>query len=625
MRESRPHAGRAGPPFAHRPRAGRSLRKSAGNASFFAHFGRARVAEAAVGVAFTILILVSIASYVSITRFVARAELTARGLAVQSGIAEIQAERARSIVRWRGYLATGDPAMRERADGSRAALLDEFGAMRGLVLDPGQRQRLDQLEALILAEAATITASMGRRAAGLLDAPASALAEIANPAVNLPEISRLIADLNYRQEALVAEREAQSASAARLTKGLIVAGGAVSLVLLALVFVMMRREIGERRAAERAAQAHAAEVEDLYNNAPCGYHSLDADGVFVRMNETELGWIGYSRDEVVGKMRLLDILAPEHAADFAERFAQFKASGTTYESEVVHVRKDGTRYPVIVNTRAVRDAEGRFLTSRASVYDNTERKRAEQAIGELNTRLEAYVAQLIAANKELESFSYSVSHDLRAPVRAIDGYSRMLEEDYGAVLDAEGRRLLGVVRESTRRMGTLIDELLLFSRLARGPVSAVRVDMTALVREIVAEQVPRERAGEWDARIAELPPAAADPTLIRQVWTNLIGNAVKYSGKRARPALEVTGRAAGGSLEYCVRDNGVGFDMAYRNKLFGVFQRLHSDSDFPGTGVGLAIVQRVVARHGGRVWAESAPDAGARFYFTLPIREVRDE
>jgi signal transduction histidine kinase len=220
-----------------------------------------------------------------------------------------------------------------------------------------------------------------------------------------------------------------------------------------------------------------------------------------------------------------------------------------------------------------------------------------------------------ARTEELESFSYSVSHDLRAPLRAVDGYARMLEEDYRDRLDDEGRRLLAVVRDSAARMGRLIDDLLAFSRLGRQAPAARPVEMAALAAEVV-----REVRGDSKAAIAigALPAAHADPAMLKQVWVNLIGNAIKYSGKRADARVEVGGREEPRELVYWVRDNGVGFDMRYAAKLYGVFQRLHRADEFPGTGVGLAIVQRIVMRHGGRVWAEGKPGEGACFHFSLP-------
>jgi len=209
-----------------------------------------------------------------------------------------------------------------------------------------------------------------------------------------------------------------------------------------------------------------------------------------------------------------------------------------------------------------------------------------------------------------------VSHDLRAPLRAVDGYARMLQEDFAERLGEEGARQLGVVRDEARRMGQLIDDLLAFSRAGRQSLRAARIDMAALARDVASELAPEFPQAE--VQVGELPPAAADPALLRQVWLNLIGNALKYSARHSAPRVEIGGRADGAQAEYWVQDNGAGFDERYAHKLFGVFQRLHGAHEFPGTGVGLAIVQRVVARHGGRVWAAGKPGAGARFSFALP-------
>jgi signal transduction histidine kinase len=248
---------------------------------------------------------------------------------------------------------------------------------------------------------------------------------------------------------------------------------------------------------------------------------------------------------------------------------------------------------------------------------------AQLAIATVQTRLlervKAHAAELEAKVRErtaeLESFSYSVSHDLRAPLRAIDGYARMLEEDYAGRLDDEAQRLLGVVRGSAKKMGQLIDDLLGFSRLGRQEPLPRRVEMTQMAHE-VAEELRGAR--EITIEVASLPPAKVDGALVRQVWLNLIGNALKYSSKKANARVEIGAREDAGENVYWVRDNGAGFDMRYAEKLFGVFQRLHRAEEFEGTGVGLAIVQRIVARHSGRVWAEGTPGAGACFYFSLP-------
>ena len=249
-----------------------------------------------------------------------------------------------------------------------------------------------------------------------------------------------------------------------------------------------------------------------------------------------------------------------------------------------------------------------------------ERTRAEddrRMRGELERMVAARTAQLEATNKELESFSYSVSHDLRAPLRAINGFSRILEEQHSDRLDEECRRLLGVIRENSRKMSDLIDDLLEFSRLGRKPLSRTRIDMKQLVEAIFREIV----TDGWRSHrfvLGSLPPADGDAALLKQVWINLLGNAIKFSSKSQQPVIEVSGREDGAESVYCVKDNGAGFDMRYYDKLFGVFQRLHGPAEFPGSGVGLATVQRVVTRHGGRVWAEGKVNAGATFYFALP-------
>jgi light-regulated signal transduction histidine kinase (bacteriophytochrome) len=232
---------------------------------------------------------------------------------------------------------------------------------------------------------------------------------------------------------------------------------------------------------------------------------------------------------------------------------------------------------------------------------------------------------LAATNKELEAFSYSVSHDLRAPLRAIDGYTRILMQEYEPSLDAEGQRVCTVIRKETRRMGQLIDDLLAFSRLGRTQMQPFPIDMERLVKSVFSELTTSLSQERLDFRVGSLPPVVGDPTLIRQVWINLLSNALKFSSKRERAVIEVGSYQGEGETIYFVRDNGAGFDREYVHKLFGVFQRLHSEREFEGTGVGLAIVQRAIHRHGGRVWAEAEVDKGATFYFTICDLKVHRE
>jgi light-regulated signal transduction histidine kinase (bacteriophytochrome) len=279
-------------------------------------------------------------------------------------------------------------------------------------------------------------------------------------------------------------------------------------------------------------------------------------------------------------------------------------------------RKDGSAFEAEVIATMMPDGNLMGL-----IRDITERKQAEAQIQQLNNELEQRViertAQLEAANKELEAFSYSVSHDLRAPLRAVDGFSQAVLEDYGPQLPEPCREDLQTIRNGAQKMGQLIDDLLTFSRLSRLPLSKSTVDTGKLVRSVLAELNYKQKGRQIDVRIADLPPCQADPALLKQVWVNLLSNALKYTGKREAAVIEIGCAQEKGQNVYFVRDNGTGFDMKYAHKLFGVFQRLHRAEDYEGTGVGLAIVQRVVHRHGGRIWAESAVNSGATFYFTL--------
>jgi PAS domain S-box-containing protein len=354
-----------------------------------------------------------------------------------------------------------------------------------------------------------------------------------------------------------------------------------------------------------------AELSDLYNNAPCGYHSLDGDGMFVRINDTELNWLGYTREEVIGKMKAPDLFTPASVETFGQNFPVFKVRGWLENLELDMVRKDGSILPVLLSATAVTDQDGRYLMSRSTMIDYTERKRAEAALRESQVKLEA-------ANKELEAFAYSVSHDLRAPLRGIDGFSQALLEDYADKLDEEGQRYLQRVRAASQRMAELIDDLLALSRLTRSEMRREPVNLSLLARTIAAELRKSEPERRVEFNIAEGLVVMADAHLMRVALENLLSNAWKYTAKHPSARIEVGLLAqVDGKATYFVRDDGAGFDMAYADKLFGAFQRLHTPAEFAGNGIGLATVQRIIHRHSGQVWAEGAVEQGATFYFTL--------
>jgi PAS domain S-box-containing protein len=370
------------------------------------------------------------------------------------------------------------------------------------------------------------------------------------------------------------------------------------------------RNISERK----HAQERFARVFQLAPNAIM--ISKLSDSKIVDVNMAGLGIFGYARDEVIGRTTAeLNLLVDPN--DRARLFAVLNSSASVRGLEFPLRRKSGELAEVILDADIIEfDGEPHMVVS---AIDVTARKRDEAEIRQLNATLEERVrvrtTELQEANRDLESFSYSVSHDLRAPLRSILGYTQILNQDYGPTLPGEGQKLLERVRNSAKRMNELIENLLAFSQIGTGKPKRQRlVDMHAEVAGLVEELDLRGKV-----EVDDIPKAEGDPSLLRQVWQNLILNAVKFSKNAREPKIHISGeRRPDGRVDYTVEDNGVGFDMEYAGKLFGVFQRLHSEREFEGTGVGLAIVHRIIGRHGGQISAHGTPGKGARFTFTLP-------
>lgn len=300
-----------------------------------------------------------------------------------------------------------------------------------------------------------------------------------------------------------------------------------------------------------------------------------------------------------------------------------------YRQEFRIIWPDSSVRVIQAASKTFRDPNGTPLRMIGTNIDITERKQVEEEIRQLNQELEQRVsertAQLEAANMELEAFSYSVSHDLRTPLRAIDGFSHILLDDYAGKLDDEGMRLLNVVRDNTHRMGQLIDDILKFSRSGRTEIIFSRIDMAKMAHAVAAELMASDPDSKLQMEIEPIPPAPGDNAMMRQVFVNLISNAIKFSCRNATPKIHVGATVTENETIYFVKDNGAGFDMQFADKLFGVFQRLHSVAEFEGTGIGLAIVKRIVTRLGGRVWAEGKVNEGATIYFALPTKKIGHE
>jgi PAS domain S-box-containing protein len=382
-------------------------------------------------------------------------------------------------------------------------------------------------------------------------------------------------------------------------------------------------EVAERRLAEASLKEKDARLSEAQQIARLGSWDWDPETGRVGWSDEMYRMHGLLPSGFAGAFEAFVKLAhPDDRAAFKEKCEDALRRREPLAAEHRIIRPDGEVRALLTHGKVILDDAGRPTRVVGVMQDVTERRRAEEAVRELNRKLQDGMDELAAANKELEGFSYSVSHDLRAPLRAIDGFSRMVIEDCASKLDEKGNRYLGIIRSNTQRMGQLIDDLLAFSRMGRKPVVPSPIDMESLARTAYAEITAIHPGRRIDFRLGELPPAHGDVSMMRQVFANLIANAVKYSRDRDPAVIEVSGRAEGAETVYAVRDNGVGFEMEYANKLFGVFQRLHSAKDFEGTGVGLALVQRIVQRHGGRVWGEGKVNEGAVFSFALPRKET---
>jgi PAS domain S-box-containing protein len=375
------------------------------------------------------------------------------------------------------------------------------------------------------------------------------------------------------------------------------------------------RDLTELKAIEQALLDSERRYRQLFDEALDGIAIVSPQGRILDVNRIICAATGYAREELIGR----HVAMMFDAAELAQHpllldAGPLPATGVRLERTVR--RKDGGAIPVEIQAGPLPDGN-----LQAVVRDISDRKRAEDAVRELNLSLERRVqertAELEAANREMEGFSYSISHDLRAPVRAVAGFAELLRTQHAPALPEAAQRMLGRIEDNARHMAQLIDDLLEFSRTGRTALEVRDIDMQELARRVVDELLAASSA-RAEVAVGALPAARGDAALLRQVWANLIGNALKFSRKAAQPRVEIRGRDTPLGPEYAVADNGAGFDMEYVGKIFGVFQRLHSPSEFEGTGVGLAIVQRVVEKHGGRVSAEGAPGRGATFRFTLP-------
>lgn len=349
---------------------------------------------------------------------------------------------------------------------------------------------------------------------------------------------------------------------------------------------------------------------------------------------------GYTEEEIIGKSIAVFYTEEDVVKKVPAYHLKMATENGRFESESWLVRKDGTRFWANIAFTALYDSSGNVCGYLKVTRNLIERKGLQQGVKQahpsydgqmqkdqdgivqrnrsLEVKIIELTRQLEEAYKELEAFTYSVSHDLKAPLRIIDGYSSILSDELMAGTTEENKRLLDIIMHNVQRMGKMIDELLNLSKLSRKALSIGQTNMTGLVKRVIEEHM-EFNSNQANIRIADLHPASCDPVLMSQVWVNLISNAVKYSSKQEHPMIEISSVAKDAFVTYTVRDNGIGFDMKYADKLFNVFQRLHNITEYEGTGMGLTLVHRILVKHGGRVWAEAEEGKGATFYFSIPV------
>jgi PAS domain S-box-containing protein len=382
-------------------------------------------------------------------------------------------------------------------------------------------------------------------------------------------------------------------------------------------------DITDRKEVERALRESEKKYRSVIENIQDVFYRADLNGNLLMGSPSGARMFGYdSVEEMIG-MPLIKLWA--NPLDRSRMMEQVQNMNSLKDFEAILKRKDGSTFFASFTTHLYYDDNGNLLGTEGIIRDITGRKKAEEEIRLLNEVLEQRVRvrtqQLETAVQELEAFSYSVSHDLRAPLRAINGYAHILTDDYSPKLDKEGKRVCSIISKETKRMSCLIDELLAFARLGRVELQSYVINMDTLVNSVFQELTTPTERQSISFEVSPLEMAFGDPSLLRQVWVNLISNAIKFSSYKEQRIIQISSHQKENEIIYSVKDNGAGFDMRYAQNLFGVFNRMHSEKEFEGTGVGLAIVQRIINRHGGHVWGEGDVDNGATFHFSLPKRE----
>lgn len=556
-------------------------------------------------ISISLLIAVAVLNYINTLRFI---NVSDRARIANTEIMEMDALFFVLVTlesRQRGFIITGKEYSLSMYQKRRDSVFYKLALVKKLFIDkPETAAILSVMDSLINLRIASLdNAIRVRKEQGF---PEAAKLIETDVDINIKNGIRAaitkIQEIGKNQYSLI---EAKAKESAQWTIVNTIVGYSLTIILLVGIFITLIKEIGARIRSEAEAYEYAKQINDLYNNAPVGYCSLNSEGKFISVNNTQLRWLGYRRDDLITNKKFIDLLDAGSAAKFNDHFASLKQGKDVADVELNIIKVDGYIFPVLWNSTSVKNTKGEFLRSRSVLFDNTKLSRNRQ--------------NLEAVNNELQAFAHSVSHDLRAPLRHINGFIDLLLQKAGEKLDEQSGRYLQIIREASHKMGVLIDELLAFSRMSRQEFMKTKVDLNKILAESIQTltEYNNNRNIEWI--ISELPPVECDPAMIKIVFNNLLSNAIKFTGKKEHSKIDIGCINKPDQIVLYVKDNGAGFDMQYSSNLFGVFQRLHRQDEFEGNGIGLATVRRIINRHGGAIWAESEVGKGASFYFSLPI------
>jgi PAS domain S-box-containing protein len=602
-----------------------------------------RIITGGFALALAILLVVTGLSFRNTRRLTEARELVAHTASVIVKLEQILTRLDEVETANRGYVITGQEAYLEPYTVALTHTGQDFKELKLLTADnPSQAGRVAELERQAGRRLATAAEAIRQRRVGGFEA-GRAFILLGNGKREMDAIRSLIAEMETAESELLPDRVVEATAETTRTIITYSAGLVLSLSLLLVVFYLLKHQLAERR---RSEQLLIEQKQDLASSAQAlseqtsllrlvlesigdGVVVSDENGKFLVFNPAaeRILQVGPTDEGIDQWTQTYGIYLPDKVTPYPPHELPLARAirGESVDAAELFMRhaKAPRGAWLTVTATPIKSPEGLSRGGVAIFSDSTERKRAGQALLERTVQLGNANAQLEAANTELEAFAYSVSHDLRAPLRHLAGYSQMLQKNSGSKLDESGSRYLEVILAAAGRMGDLIDNLLAFSRLGRADMRKLKVDPNQMLQNVIADLEDEARGRNIQWSIGELPGVNADPALLQMVFTNLLSNALKFTRNRQQSEIEVGCNQNNGELVVFVRDNGAGFDMKYADKLFGVFQRLHRADEFEGTGIGLANVRRIITRHGGKTWAESSNGDGATFYFSLPFTEER--